>query len=145
MSQFFCTISSAQPNIEEWSFLPMWINSSRKLVWKSANATRSRFLRLAQIKTMCISSFNQYRSTARKELCRSSKASRPGKSSALVQRSGSNSGADSSGRLDISSAQLDSMVMKQASSSTFKIKVRNTFNCTRNNSSYSDTSQLAAA
>jgi hypothetical protein len=37
------------------------------------------------------------------------------------------------------------MATRQRLSSTFKIKVQNTFNCTRNNSSYSDTSQLAAA
>ena len=145
MSQYFCTISSARPSTGEWSFLPRWMNSSSEHVWKSANDTRSHFLRLGQTKIMCISWFNQCHSTARKELCRSSKASRPEKSSALVQRSRNNSGADSSGRLDISSQQLGSTAMKRASSSTFKIKVQNTNNCTRNNSSYSDTSQLAAA
>ncbi len=145
MSQFFCTILSARPSTGEWSFLPMWMNNSSEHVWKSANDTRSHFLRLAQTKIMCIFSFNQCHSTARKELCRSSKASRPEKSSAPVPRSRSNCGADSSGRLDISSQQSGSMVMKRVSSSTFKIKVQNTNNCTRNNSSYSDTSQLAAA
>jgi hypothetical protein len=36
------------------------------------------------------------------------------------------------------------MAMRRASRNTFRIKVQNISNCTGNNSTYSDTSQLAA-
>ena len=145
MSQSFSTISSVRPNTGEWSFLPRWMNCSRKHVWKSASALRSRFLRLGQTETMCISSCNQCQCFLRKESCKSSKASRPEKSSEPVQRSRNNCGAESSGAMAISSAQWVSMATKRQSRSTSKIKVQNTSNCTRNNSTYFDTSQLAAA
>ncbi len=144
MSQFCCITSCAQPSIEEWSSLPMLMRSSSKHAWRSASAMRSPFLRLGQIKIMCISSFSQCHSTAQRELSKSSKALRPEKSTRPVQRSRSSYGAASSGAMDTSSAQLDSTATRPALRSTSVIKAQNTRNCIGSNSTYSDTPQLAA-
>lgn len=144
MSQCCSTTSSARPSIGGWSLRRPWMRNSRRRVSRLASATRLHFLRLELTKTMCIFWCNRCRSTVRSGWCKSSKASRQGKSSPPARKSRNNYGADNSGAPGISSARSGSMAMKRALRNTFRIKAQNTSNYTGNNSTYSDTSQLAA-
>lgn len=144
MFQSCCTTSSAPPNIGGWSLRRSWMRNSRKPVWRLASDTKSRSLRLGLTQTMYIFSCKPCHSIARSGSCKSSKALPPEKSLPPVQKSRNSYGADNSGAPDTSSAQLGNTVTRRASRNTSRIKVANTSNCTGNNSTYSDTSQLAA-
>lgn len=144
MSQCCSITSSARLSTGGWSLRRPWTRNSRRPVWQSASDTRSPFLRLGQTKTMYIFWCKPYRSTARSGSCKSSKALRPENSSPLARKSSNNYGADNSGVPDTSSAPSGNKAMRRASRNTSSSKVQNISNCTENNSTYSDTSQLAA-